>query len=169
MKLYNLCLTYPNCNPITIPTTRPSAIILTIYLSLAPAYRHMTSATSPSTSTDPISGMSNNTRNKTALSAANEMKNSRVFTNERLRISHHAKNITYPNLKNSTGWIVVLIPIFLRSSRPVAPFRSIPSGVNTNNCMISDPTPMMITTRSCCNILKGSLYTIQPKTNPNPK
>jgi len=160
MKLLIRVLTYPNCNPTRSPRISPNPVIPKMYLSLAPAYRHIVRATSPSTIIDPISGINNKIRNNPPLTAANEIKNSRVLIKERLRKSRPDKKITYPNLKNSTGWSVVPSPIFLKSSHhraPLVAWVSIPKGVKTKSCKIMTDIPIAITTRSDWSRLRGSL------------
>lgn len=104
-----------------------------IYLTLAPAYRHIINPTNPITSTLPKSGISKKTINKSPLSRRKAVKNSSVFTFLFFLMSQLERKNTYPSLKNSAGCIVVRPPIFIH---PLAPLNVAPigSGKNTASC-----------------------------------
>lgn len=77
-----------------------------MYFILAPAYRHMMSPTIPRIITVPRSGINKKIKKRAALRIIKYMKKFLLFILSRFLMSHHHTKSTYPNLKNSAGWIL---------------------------------------------------------------
>lgn len=136
----------------------PQNNIRKIYLIFAPAYRHIINPTIPRIITVPRSGINKKTKKSRALSTMNEMKNSFVFIFSRFLISHAQRKSTYPNLKNSAGWM------FGKNGRfthHLAPWYSVPiPGINTASCRSIKMTAMMVIFLFFWKNLIGMAYTI---------
>lgn len=117
--------------PTVIIAISPPKTIRRIYLIFAPAYRHMMSPTIPIIINVPKSGIKRNTKKRSAFIVMKETKNSFSFTLLRFLSNHHPRKRTYPNLKNSAGWILGKNGM---SIHPLAPLRVIPiPGMKTDN------------------------------------
>ena len=120
----------------------PQNMIRRIYFIFAHAYRHMMRPTIPRIITVPKSGINKKTTKRSAFKMINEMKKSLVFTLSRFLISHHHRNNTYPNLKNSAGWMLGRNGILIH---PLAPLSTIPiPGINTAICNSIRITAMIV-------------------------
>ena len=103
-------------------------------------------------STDHRSGMSANIKNSRAFSTKNFFKIDPELRRCSFLMNHRDMKITYPILKNSTGWMDGSHGIL---SHPLAHHNVVPRGVNTNNWKMSTITDTKMRNFSFLNILRG--------------
>lgn len=102
----------------------------------------MISPTIPRIMTVPRSGINKKMKKRHAFNTIKETKKSFVFTFSRFLINHHERKSTYPNLKNSAGWILGRKGIFIH---PLAPLSTIPiPGINTDICNAMSMLAMIV-------------------------
>jgi hypothetical protein len=155
----------PAMLPATNPAAMPPKSIHKMYLSFAPTYRHMISPTIPRIISVPRSGMSKKTKKRMALMVMNEMKKLLSLILLRFLNNHDHKNNTYPNLKNSAGWILGRKGILIHH---LAPLSVIPiPGTKTANCNTIKMTDIMMIFLSFWKNLRETIYTSHDITNAN--
>jgi len=102
----------------------------------------MISPTIPRIITVPRSGINRKMKKRLAFNTIKERKKSLVFTFSRFLINHHQRKSTYPNLKNSAGWILGRKGILIH---PLAPLSTIPTpGINTDICKSINQTAIIV-------------------------